>query len=564
MAGRARGIQVPIDAAAPVERQGSITMNSRTEDVPTGLYSFTFYCRPGLPDKDLIKYLIGMNFYRMLVSRPEFSGWKFIIYLDQFTLDTLAERPANIQAFAERIFQDPLAILALVDWPEYTWPGRPGTVDDTIMRCMRYHAFHHFTDIPIYVRDADTTLFLTAKLDEGTIQAEFAKHSQWEILFKKYYNEFSRRTGSQFSMLYSTTVEYEREWHRNARLPVKGNNRGYEYRDGPLLGIYAGMMACQGNVPEWKSGELWAASLEYLRSICQFVPATGSPSNIAHSATLRIGKDEQLPLFIWFPILYGRIFFYQYRFATPNPMKYWELSRSKVYQEVYKLMTRKYPKIQKLSNAQNGRVQFTYNDEFLMDPADKLADTNVACIIEGTCASADEMIASQEEVLKRYIKEGITDRDDPILEYTILKRHPDIFTFPLDIQSYYKIKFKHNIDEEINPYSVLEPFRNLRYHEFIFFAFRAFIRNYVLVCDRESVHTEFTRHRANIEREIAELPEEERLPTTTRGPLPPGGIMSLFAASVPSLQTPKGGYRNSNRSRRNRPLRKRKTLRKRR
>jgi hypothetical protein len=210
-------------------------------------------------------------------------------------------------------------------------------------------------------------------------------------------------------------------------------------------------------------------------------------------------------------------------------------------------------------------VQITYNDEFFMDPADKLADINIACIVEGACTSADEMIASQKEVLKRYIKEGITDRDDPILEYTILSRHPDIFTFPLDLQAYYKIKFKHHIDEEINPYRVLEPFRNPRYHEFIFFAFRAFIRNYVLVCDKESVPTEFTRHRANIEREIRELPDEEGLPTTTQAPLPPGGIASLFAPATPwqppatPWQPPKGG-RRTRRSR----LRKRKTLRKRR
>lgn len=579
---------VPVDPSeADPDRRGAITIGYRDDKEPTGLFSFVFYTYPGTRSESMEKYLIGLRFYLRLIEETEFHGWKLIIYTTPLTLKAIQERDKSAaRTLAVELFNHERIILAVVDWPEYHNRRAPGSIEDTVMRCLRYHAFVQFPDIPVYVRDADTTFSLETDItDKKRADKAYENNSPFERYFKRAYTAFNEEHRHTYPMLYGTSIEYSRSWHTNARLPARD-----DYREGESLGLYAGMLSCAGGVREWKDGSLWALSLEYLRSICTFkrieYKFPGSPqfnfakndfSNINTSTKLRIGKDEQLPIFVWYPILSKRIFFYHYTYARPNPLIYWESSRGEPFSTAYKLLTKKYPKLTKISTRYNQTKFLSTDEHFLKDPKQRLADLDTVLFKRGNLGDMTGEIESKEaweeaqkKLLASWVEGGYTDKNDPALKYTVLHRHPKAFAgqYPIDSEKFHELN--HQFSNEVIEYEVTEPFRNRLYHDFISFVFRAFLDQYQAVCEREGVETDYTRStlknaiRAEM-RAIQALPAPE-LPAPPPRTAPIGNLMAAFgfpASGVSLWEPPKGGQRLARKSRR-KGRSARKTLRKRR
>ncbi|NBP59307.1 hypothetical protein EBU71_22675, partial [bacterium] len=305
---------VPIDSRQEDPyNAGEIRYMYREPSDPAGVYSLVFYWHGG-GWPNFTKYLKGLHFYRRLVHDERFPGWKLVVYTDTETLNNLAyfdtDTPeiVNQKKMMNSVLNDPKLILAFVTWPEYApfqtventnvspWTGKAREyqkifarnapelsmkIHGPVFRCFRYHAFHYFPYIPVYVRDADTTFFWSDKLNAATLDEEFTKESQWEAAFFKYFTEFNRGNGNKYPMLLGTQVEYTRKWHKNARLPLTPGGKNFyghnlpSYREGGMFGIYAGMMAYNGGIDEWKSPMLWHSSLDYIRGVCKILPNTG-------------------------------------------------------------------------------------------------------------------------------------------------------------------------------------------------------------------------------------------------------------------------------------------------
>ena len=122
-------------------------------------------------------YKVGILRYLDATTRPEFEGWKLIIYLDQHSLEspvfktnTHTDRAKKHKKEWDEISQHPNTVFAVVKWPEYAVgsKGDGKTIDNAILRALRFKAFHDFPDCPVFLRDADTLFENLINAENGT------------------------------------------------------------------------------------------------------------------------------------------------------------------------------------------------------------------------------------------------------------------------------------------------------------------------------------------------------------------------------------------------------------
>ncbi len=318
-------MEVPISTTLENKNNGTIHyIHSlpKATDI-AGIFSFTFY----FPyhdetiydvEMEIVRnpYLNGLSLYTQLCQKEDsvFKGWKVLIYTDAFTFreiqkiekeysDTLlihTEKPLNLT-------NNEVIEFAIVDWPYYNSymdASIQGHVNGDILRCMRFRAFFDFPTIPVFVRDADT-LFTTAWV-RGMftfIDVQITKEElyEWEANFLK------GALALPNTFIFGTSLFYKKPWHNNK----------YTERYSPF-GAFAGFQSVIPNVPCFQNLTLWDESMEYLlqhskrlntssKNKLNFLTADYSNK----SNPQKVGKDEQLLLYVFLPTCRESIYFFE-------------------------------------------------------------------------------------------------------------------------------------------------------------------------------------------------------------------------------------------------------------
>lgn len=257
-------------------------------------------------------YKVGLLRYLEVTTQPDFEGWKLIIYLDQHSLEnpvfktnTDSERAIKHKKEWDEIASHPNAVFAVVNWPEYAVgsKGDGKTIDNAILRALRFKAFHDFPDSPIFLRDADTLFenLINGKKETTTLADFTVALAKWEkTLWDALKRLFSEP--NPYRILIASQPNYYRQWHVH---PKTGRR---------TTGCYAAITSSLGNLPEFKDGTLWKACLTYLRENMQIIQEGPNlvPSNL--SKPTYIGKDEQLLSFVLIPKILDKIYFYYFEY----------------------------------------------------------------------------------------------------------------------------------------------------------------------------------------------------------------------------------------------------------
>jgi hypothetical protein len=283
---------------------------------PEGVFSLAYYFRETDcltctdfkgQDSPWVKtdvYKTGILHYLRVTDKPDFEGWKVVIYIDQHSMDNPiftntnknSKNSARIEKHRsewEEISNHSNVIFAIVNWSEYS-VGNKGdgkTIDNAILRALRMKAFHDFPDIPVFVRDADTLFENLIKIKSIVDELATWEKTLWDAL-KDIFNK------SEYKILIASQPNYQRQWHVHPMTGVK------------TTGCYAAVTSSLGGIPEWSDGSLWNKCLEYLRRNTKIITEgyNRKPDNIAKPTY--IGKDEQLLSYVLIPNIFDKIYFY--------------------------------------------------------------------------------------------------------------------------------------------------------------------------------------------------------------------------------------------------------------
>ena len=311
MANVARQIKKDIDPDDP--SKGSIEYRMNSEADPLGLFVTTYYFRDTEcadceaykgQDAPWVKtdvYKVGLLQYIKATDKPDFKGWKVLIYADAKSMETpifkvdTANPTRHLKHVKEweEIVAHPNVIFAVVSWPEYSvGVGTDDkTVDNAILRALRLKAFYDFSKIPVFLRDADTLFENIVKVREIVDELVI-----WEHTLK---GELERIVASTpYRMIIASQPNYHRQWHVH---PETGQT---------TTGCYAAVTSTLGNIPEWADGSLWRSCLAYMRkySKVEIVNGERKPNDI--NKPTYIGKDEQLLSYVVLPAIFNKIQFY--------------------------------------------------------------------------------------------------------------------------------------------------------------------------------------------------------------------------------------------------------------
>lgn len=472
---------------------------------PAGVFSFVYYFRKErlevplmATDHHYTQYLNGLDIYLQIAKSDAFRGWKVVIYIDQKTLDDIeGHMPSPAKERIEGIFLDPSVILAIVRWPRYSplvaqtvaaenaagggggaAGGAPGVaaaaepteeqlkgmVENAIMRCFRYHAFVYFR-CPVFVRDADTYFRIehlstnTGRTNKASMDKIIGEVGLWEHTLLQEHTKYNAIHGKP--MLYGTQPDYSKRWHTNARLARSSS---------PIsIGTYAGMINYLGGLDEWdgEKGSLWQESVEYIKSVCSIDPTTGISTN--RGEYTYIGKDEQIPLFIWLPKLFNKTFFFYFPFIGDiGDIIFYHSSRGPLFKKAYTMLVKNYQ--HKGINAfteKRSQINFQpYMDikdrNFFVAPSTKLQDYYEKVIL--LSYNEETRKERHDAWYETWASKGLTDPEDPIAKYADMiprVRYPDFL---------------------VNPYSVIDAFRSTRYDSLLRVLYRSFQKSYRLQC----------------------------------------------------------------------------------
>lgn len=489
-------------------RAGTIEYTWNEPTNPAGVFSFVYYFRKErlkVPlfsqDHHYTQYINGLDLYLQIAKSEAFRGWKVVIYIDEKTLvDIEGHMPSPAKERIEKIFLDPAVILAIVRWPRYSplvaesvaaevggggaaggaeGAGKEGAVEPTeeqfkgmvenaIMRCFRYHAFTYFK-CPVFVRDADTYFSIeylssnSGLAHQGAMEKIGGEVGEWEHTLLLEHTKYS--AAHDTPMLYGTQPDYSRRWHINAR-PDREEFPG-------SIGTYAGMINYLGGLPEWdeeKGGSLWQESIDYIKAVCSIDPTTGISTNKGYSTY--IGKDEQIPLFIWLPKLFKKTFFFYFPFIGHMGSIMYYNSRGSHFKRAYNAVVENYRK--KGINAFEQRKS-TFGDKytsvkdikFFSSPSKKLEDYYEKVI---KVSFGEKGLKEKHDAwYKEWAAMGMTDPEDPISEYA---------------QKIPRAEYPNFL---INPYSVIDAFRTPSYDSLLRVLYSTFQRLYRLRCETKGI-----------------------------------------------------------------------------
>jgi hypothetical protein len=269
----------------------------------SGLFSFVLYYRHSLNKFFNSKYYIGLLIYAEIIHKNEFfKNYAMVIYTDESTFKIL--KPAF--SIYEKI------IIAIVNWPKFAINDQ---IEDTILRCLRFHSLEAFPNSDIFIRDADTIFpteifsinhaYQMGVKGKGKVKDELGelgnkeindyriymidKIGEWEKTFIKKFNE------CQSKIIIGVNLEYIQDWHTEIPFETNDNNIAGFYLTSSLLryrsptGVFAGFINFKTDRPT----DLWLYSFDYINSHYQI--KNGKISNLKFK--ISIGKDERIILF---------------------------------------------------------------------------------------------------------------------------------------------------------------------------------------------------------------------------------------------------------------------------
>jgi hypothetical protein len=296
------------------ESKGYIMYKTKTAEKPKGVFSSTYYFGRDFKGQDdpwskLDVYKAGILQYLKVTEARQFEGWKLILYTDVLSLERSNQLDASMFKTApppekleqhrkewEDIKDHPNVIFAAVVWPEYAvgYGDSTKTIDNAILRALRYKAFHDYPDIPVFIRDADT-LFENLVRVRSIVPELIA----WEAKFLETLKSIFKAPNSPYRMVIASQPSYQRQWHVHPDTGVKTS------------GCYAAVTSTLGGMPEWADGSLWRKCLVYLRAHTKIVrhPSGERVPNNLEKPTY-IGKDEQLLSYVVLPNAFEKVYFY--------------------------------------------------------------------------------------------------------------------------------------------------------------------------------------------------------------------------------------------------------------
>ncbi len=282
-----------------------------------GIFAFTFYFQDFGEDYNTSEiidhmnynpYLEGLSLYAKAIERENsvFHNWRILLYINRYTYDKLKEASENSSEEKIKLhkntynpFTDTHTDLVIVDWPYYDLKSK-GLVDGYIMRCMRFRAFFDYSTIPVFVRDADT-IFTTSSIFKTTIRVNAEELYEWE---KNFYHEAQKYPNTY---IFGTGLGSKAPWHRNFLKGIEAP-----------VGAYAGFQSVIPSVPCFQTEDLWQRCVGYIHAHSYRIEKNGQISLSAENVVLnngtrrsvKVGKDEQLLLFVILPQCIQHIFFF--------------------------------------------------------------------------------------------------------------------------------------------------------------------------------------------------------------------------------------------------------------
>jgi len=236
-------------------------------------------------------YIKGITMYANCILRESsiFKGWKVLLYTDAPTYASLREH--------NFLYGNPAIEFAIVTWPEYTIEEN-GHINGDIMRVMRFRAFFEFPTIPVFVRDADTIFSISS--NNGYRSSRVLPDVQ-DKLYEWEQNYYVGAQAYPNKWIFGTSLEYSKHWHENKR----------RKRYAPV-GAFAGLQSVMPKVDCFQTEDLWNEAIHYIREESVRKEEGGKITFSNEFTSGRIGKDERILLFFFFPrCLPKNIFFFE-------------------------------------------------------------------------------------------------------------------------------------------------------------------------------------------------------------------------------------------------------------
>jgi hypothetical protein len=332
--------------------EGNIVFDS-TADIQSykGIYSFTMYNRKSPENFLNSHYYHGLFLYaEMLYSHPFFKDVAMVLYTDEATYPLL-----------KQIFSSyPKVIYAITHVRKYEIKD---TIEDTVLRCIRFHALEAFPKAFVCTRDADT-LFASEIMNtnqayekgykgttpEGVLIDDYRpflaqKLGDWEAEFlTTWFTE-----GSPINI--GTNLDYVKKWHKELPLiyPIKnvttkystavinrrkklldsekgGRFKNYAEKMGQHFFMSAplGVLAGFTNFLMTRPDDLWLSAFNYISSHYELVSTEHGIMISDYNVEFvhQIGKDERMILFAIIPKYYTLCYFFSIEMALFNVWAY--------------------------------------------------------------------------------------------------------------------------------------------------------------------------------------------------------------------------------------------------
>lgn len=390
-------MELPLSRAiSDSEKQGVFryTKGFPMDKTIKGVFSFSFYHHKETLLESSI-YFEGMAMYEQAILHKDsvFTGWRIVVYMDSFTYEALQA------AKKESVLNNPLVECVIVQWPYYN--TMVGKINGDVLRCMRLRAFFDFPTVPVFVRDADTIfneVIRNALTGYSTGERVFSHDTDTVYAWEAAYYEGAKRHPNTF--FFGTSLGYQRNWHENEMTKRKAP-----------LGAFAGLQSSMPVVPCFTNESLWDEAMGYIlqRSVRFEEIAkendedwikTGNGATVKREvkkgetvikfsnehAKNRVGKDEQILLFVFLPKCMANTFFF-------------ELDMGKVRQPSLDYRHQRYPKkiFNKGSNTNLGEIFQKYIEE-------AISEDKIQSMKERIKTKNEEKKTQKLKALETYIK----------------------------------------------------------------------------------------------------------------------------------------------------------------
>ena len=310
-----------------------------------GYFSFTIYTNKSIDEFLLTSYYLGLMLYAEIIHTQEyFKDTAMLLYTDNRSINVLQNT----------LGMYPKVIFCVVNWPTFKIDN---SIEDTVLRCMRFHAIEAFPQAWICIRDADTLYvreIMTANeaytkgykghTPEGQEVEDYRpfliqKIGGWETEFIKMWLE----EGSPLN--FGVNVGYLHTWHmevplmyprrvmpitdprQNIRGPkdvtihpsteTGGRFRNFNVSMKAPKGVYAGF----SNFSNKRSKDLWSGAYEYITSHYLIINTIYNNekmqqiSNYGVVEPMYIGKDERIILFVFIAHYFDDCYFFSTEYS---------------------------------------------------------------------------------------------------------------------------------------------------------------------------------------------------------------------------------------------------------